>query len=321
MSSVIATPELINTAATDLANLGSDLSEAHTAAATATTGMVPAAADEVSAGIAHLFSRYAQDYQALAGGAAAFHQRFWQNLTATAGSYASAEAANAGSMGGGVSGMGALLNELGHVPPGLFMHTPFLPGTDIKNPFFGVPPGHVMHTEFIPGTDIKNPLFGVAPGHWNIGQLIRDINMMPAAPAPAGSMGGMGALLNELGHVPPGLFMHTPFLPGTDIKNPFFGVPPGHVMHTEFIPGTDIKNPLFGVAPGHWNIGQLIRDINMMPAAPAPAGWNGMNDQGMNDQGMNDFFFPIDVFFFQVFQFLEEIPQDLAQLVLLLLLL
>jgi hypothetical protein len=36
---------------------------------------------------------------------------------------------------------------------------------------------------------------------------------------------------------------------------------------------------------------------------------------------MNDFFFPIDVFFFQVFQFLEEIPQDLAQLVLLLLLL
>ena len=95
MSSVIATPELINTAATDLANIGSDLSEAHTAAATATTGMVPAAADEVSAGIAHLFSAHAQDYQALAGRAAAFHQQFVQNLTAGAGSYASAEAANA----------------------------------------------------------------------------------------------------------------------------------------------------------------------------------------------------------------------------------
>jgi hypothetical protein len=93
--SVIAAPELINTAATDLANIGSNLSAAHTAAATPTTGVIPAAADEVSAGIAHLFSAHAQDYQALAGRAAAFHQQFMQNLTASAGSYASAEAANA----------------------------------------------------------------------------------------------------------------------------------------------------------------------------------------------------------------------------------
>ena len=95
MSSVIAAPGLINTAATDLANIGSNLSEAHTAAAASTTGVIPAAADEVSASIAHLFSRYAQGYQALAGRAAAFHQQFMQNLTASAGSYASAEAANA----------------------------------------------------------------------------------------------------------------------------------------------------------------------------------------------------------------------------------
>ena len=57
--------------------------------------MVAAAADEVSASIAHLFSRQAQDYQALAGQAAAFHEQFVQNLTASAGSYAGAEAANA----------------------------------------------------------------------------------------------------------------------------------------------------------------------------------------------------------------------------------
>ena len=95
MSIVIAAPELINTAATDLANIGSNLSAAHKAAAAPTTGVVPAAADEVSAGIAHLFSAHAQDYQALAGRAAAFHQQFMQNLTASAGSYASAEAANA----------------------------------------------------------------------------------------------------------------------------------------------------------------------------------------------------------------------------------
>ena len=95
MSIVIAAPELINTAATDLANIGSNLSAAHKAAAAPTTGVIPAAADEVSAGIANVFSAHAQDYQALAGRAAAFHQQFMQNLTASAGSYASAEAANA----------------------------------------------------------------------------------------------------------------------------------------------------------------------------------------------------------------------------------
>jgi hypothetical protein len=172
MSIVIAAPELINTAATDLANIGSHLSEAHMAAAASTTGVIPAAADEVSAGIAHLFSRYAGGYQALAGRAAAFHQQFMQNLTASARSYASAEAANASSM----QPWNAMLNALGHIPPGQFKHDPFLPGTEIKNPFFGVPPGQVMHTPFIPGTWIKNPLFGVPPGHWNISQLIQAIN-------------------------------------------------------------------------------------------------------------------------------------------------
>ncbi len=183
MSSVIAAPELINTAATDLVNIGSNLSEAHTVAAASTTGVIPAAGDEVSASIAHLFSRYAAGYQALAGHAAAFHQQFMQNLTASARSYASADAANAGLMGGIVSRMGALLNALGHIPPGQFMHTPFLPGTEIKNPFFGFPPGHVMHTPFIPGTGIKNPLFGVPPGHWNISQLIQAINTNNGAAA------------------------------------------------------------------------------------------------------------------------------------------
>ena len=179
MSIVIAAPELINTAATDLANIGSNLSEAHMAAAAATTGVVPAAADEVSAGVAHLFSRYAGGYQALAGRAAAFHQQFMQNLTASARSYASAEAANASSM----QPWNAMLNALGHIPPGQFKHDPFIPGTWIKNPFFGFPPGQVMHTPFIPGTWIKNPLFGVPPGHWNISQLIQAIRA-PASHQP-----------------------------------------------------------------------------------------------------------------------------------------
>ncbi|MGO9381039.1 MAG: PE family protein [Mycobacterium sp.] len=98
MSYVIAAPEMMAAAAADLGTIGSTLSVAHTAAAAPTAALVPAAADEVSASITHLFSAYAQDYQALAGRAAAFHEQFVQHLNASAHSYASAEAANASSL-------------------------------------------------------------------------------------------------------------------------------------------------------------------------------------------------------------------------------
>jgi hypothetical protein len=98
MSLLIAAPESMTAAATDLANIGSALGAAHTAAATPTVALIPAAADEVSASIAHLFSQHAQEYQALAGQAAAYQQQFVQHLTSSAGSYASAEAAGAASL-------------------------------------------------------------------------------------------------------------------------------------------------------------------------------------------------------------------------------
>src|ERR1700741_2138469 len=94
MSSLIAAPELITTAATDLANIGSTLNAAHAAAATQTTGMLAAAEDEVSAAVAAVFSAHGQGFQALSAQAAAFHAQFVQALTEGAGSYVSAEAAN-----------------------------------------------------------------------------------------------------------------------------------------------------------------------------------------------------------------------------------
>jgi hypothetical protein len=94
MSAVIAVPDLMAEAATDLATIGSNLSAAHTAAAARTTAVIPAAADEVSVRIAHLFSGHARDYQALAGQAAASQHQFAHNLKASAASYASTEAAN-----------------------------------------------------------------------------------------------------------------------------------------------------------------------------------------------------------------------------------
>jgi len=94
MSYVIATPEMIASAASDVANIGSTLNAANAAAVAPTVAVLPAAADEVSASIANLFSAHAVEYQALVGRAAAFHEQFMQNLTAGAGSYVGAEAAN-----------------------------------------------------------------------------------------------------------------------------------------------------------------------------------------------------------------------------------
>jgi PE family protein len=94
MSCVLADPALMTSAAADLAAIGSNVRAAHMVAAAPTTAVMPAAADEVSASIAHVFSQHAASYQALAGQAAAFQEQFVQHLTASAGTYASAEATN-----------------------------------------------------------------------------------------------------------------------------------------------------------------------------------------------------------------------------------
>lgn len=95
MSFVIAVPEIVSDAATNLASLGSTVSAAHAAAAAPTTGMAAAAADEVSAAVATVFSEHGQAYQALSSHVAAFHAQFVQNMISAEAAYASAEAANA----------------------------------------------------------------------------------------------------------------------------------------------------------------------------------------------------------------------------------
>jgi PE family protein len=86
------------------------------AAAAPTVAVIPAAADEVSASIAHLFSNHAQDYQALAGQAAAFQQQFVQHLNAAAGSYAATEAANAVSLPHLNASVGSAASAIAAVP-------------------------------------------------------------------------------------------------------------------------------------------------------------------------------------------------------------
>ncbi len=95
MSNVMVVPGMLSAAAADVASIGAALSAANGAAAPTTAGVLAAGADEVSAAIASLFSGYARDYQALSAQMARFHQQFVQALTASVGSYAAAEAANA----------------------------------------------------------------------------------------------------------------------------------------------------------------------------------------------------------------------------------
>jgi hypothetical protein len=91
-------PDIVAAAAPDLANIGATIRDANAAAVSATTELVPAAEDEISAAIGGLFGTYAQEYHALVAQAAAFHDRFVQAVSGSAGSYVAAESANTGAL-------------------------------------------------------------------------------------------------------------------------------------------------------------------------------------------------------------------------------
>src|ERR1700677_4074546 len=93
MSFVIATPDLVQGAAQDLAGIRSSLAEATAIAAGPTTGVAAAAQDEVSIAIASMFGGVGQEFQALSAQAQAFHAEFVSAMNGSAAAYVSAEAA------------------------------------------------------------------------------------------------------------------------------------------------------------------------------------------------------------------------------------
>ena len=95
MSFVTTQPEALAAAAGSLQGIGSALTAQNAAAAVPTTGVVPAAADEVSALTAAQFAAHAQIYQAVSAQAAAIHEQFVSTLGISSASYAATEAANA----------------------------------------------------------------------------------------------------------------------------------------------------------------------------------------------------------------------------------
>lgn len=99
MSFVSTQPEALSAAAGNLQGIGSAVNAQNAAAAAPTTGVVPAAADEVSALTAAQFAAHAQLYQAVSAQAAAIHEAFVNTLGTSATSYLNTEIANAAATG------------------------------------------------------------------------------------------------------------------------------------------------------------------------------------------------------------------------------
>ncbi len=99
MSFVSTQPAELTAAADNLQGIGSTMTAQNAAAAAPTTGVIPAAADDVSALTAAQFATHAEMYQAISTQAAAIHEMFVNTLGASAGSYAATEAANAAAAG------------------------------------------------------------------------------------------------------------------------------------------------------------------------------------------------------------------------------
>ncbi len=163
MSFVSATPEHVASAATELANIGSTISSANSAALGPTSTVLAAGADEVSASVAALFTAHAQAYEALSAQAALFHQQFVQLMSGGAAQYASAEATNA---------QQAAVNALGG---------PSLDPTGSSLIGSAAPAGSVAAA--VPAA-MAGPAGGSAPAA-PAGHLVTAVSPAPAAMAPA----------------------------------------------------------------------------------------------------------------------------------------
>jgi PE family len=209
MSFVTAVPEFVTAAAGDLAGIGSTLAEANAAAALPTTGVVAAAADEISTGIAAMFGTYAQQYQALSAQAASFQNEFVSLLNGGAAAYMSTEVANAeqtllGAISGPMStGTSFAANAAADTPPLLGGLVPSIP---LASPIPGVPlpdlpvPSLPLPSLPLPSLPALPPLpIPPVPGLPSAPDLTPLLNGLSGAANQVGSaLSGIGAFLQNL---------------------------------------------------------------------------------------------------------------------------
>ncbi|MGB6208947.1 PPE family protein, SVP subgroup [Mycobacterium sp.] len=140
MSFVTTQPDALEYAAGKLEGIGTSLAAQNTSAAASTTGVAPAAADEVSALQATQFTAYGNLYQQVSAEATAINQAFVQMLGLSGDSYGATEATNSAATGtaglGGINILGQLtqFGQFGLIPgamsggtmDGMFAGGPFL---------------------------------------------------------------------------------------------------------------------------------------------------------------------------------------------------
>lgn len=192
MSLVIAVPELVEAAATELAGIGSALGQATAGAAAPTVNILAAAEDEVSAAIAAVFSGHAQAYQAASAQAQVFQRQFARALAAGATSYAGAESAAAA----------ALANPAQVVPQDLLgaINAPVLALTGrplIGNGANGAPGGWLLGDGGAGGSGAPGKAGGAggAAGLWGSGGAGGAGGSTSSGVAGAGGAGGAGGWL------------------------------------------------------------------------------------------------------------------------------
>lgn len=95
MTGMLVQPELMATAAADIAGLGATLGDVNAAAAEWITGVSATAADEISEATARLFNAFGNEYQAAMRQVTVFHTGFTRALEAAAGMYLQTELASA----------------------------------------------------------------------------------------------------------------------------------------------------------------------------------------------------------------------------------
>ncbi len=163
MTSMIAEPQIIATAAADASAIGSALSDARAAAAGPTTSVAAAAADEVSAIAAQFFGGYGQHYQGLLSQASAFHNQFVETLAAAGNAYSQAEAGIASMLGagGGASSSSAVTAAANAADPAVSQII-FVGATGMPNPT-----PQYIHAAFALYMSNPNNMYTPGPGALN----------------------------------------------------------------------------------------------------------------------------------------------------------
>ncbi|MDP7705550.1 PE family protein [Mycobacterium sp. TY815] len=221
MSFVFVEPQIMSAFGADLSGIGSALGAANATAAASTTGVLSAAADEVSVQIAALFSENAAGYQQVSAQVAASYERFVQAVTAGAGAYAAAEANTVQALVNGLAAPSVSFEGLGQAWAGFTANivnaqvsfNQSLVGTEValRQALFGggnavsnaVDTGLNFANSFVGGgQQAVNLLLGAqVPANFNTSLVINsalDANVGPGlfSGAFSGALSGLGAQLN-----------------------------------------------------------------------------------------------------------------------------